>query len=132
MNCRELSEMTFKTAVCLDPDIIKSSSAKYPKDLGSWGLDESKLEELIRHLKKLKVEIKIFDLNEDEFPKFKGESLVELELRSDNANSRKVKDVLKRVKAFPLEEHHIINVRRKPKRQEEFLDPNKKKNKKVC
>jgi len=122
MNCRESSIIAFKTAISLDPNLICLSSTKYPKDLGSWGLDESKLDELIRHLKKLKVELKVYDLNEDEFPKFKGKSLVELELHSDVQNKSKVLDVLRRIRAFPLEQYHVVNQRRKPKREEEFLD----------
>lgn len=85
------------------------ASAKYPKDLGSWGLEENKIEELRRHLSRLVVELKIYDLNEEEFPGLKGKNLVEIEINSDSKSSRKAIDVLKRLKAFPLEEHHVSN-----------------------
>lgn len=85
------------------------ASAKYPKDLGSWGLDETKIEELKRHLSRLTVELKIFDINDEEFPEFTGKNLVEVEINSDNKSSQKAIDVLKRLKAFPIEEHHISN-----------------------
>lgn len=124
MNCKETAILAFRAAVSLDPSLVRCSSTKYPKDLGSWGLDETKLDELIRHLKKLKVEIKVYDLNEEEFSKFKGKSLVEVEINSDVPSSKKAIDVLKRIRAFPLEEHHITNLKRKPKQKEEFLDDN--------
>jgi hypothetical protein len=119
MNTREMAYVALKTALYLDPSLSKSASSKYPKDLGSWGLEESKLDELKRHLSKLKVELKVFDLNEEEFPGLKGKNLVELELRSDAANGKKVVDVLKRIKAFPIEQHHITNVKQKKTSDEE-------------
>jgi hypothetical protein len=85
------------------------SSSKYPKDLGSWGLEESKIEELKRHLSRLTVELKIFDLNEEEFPGLAGKNLVEVEINSDQKSSQKAIDVLRRLKAFPIEEHHVSN-----------------------
>lgn len=123
MNCRDMSDIALKTAAMLDPS-IHLSSQKYPKDLGSWGLDEPKLDELIRHLKNLTVELKVYDINDEEFPTFKGKNLLEIELKSDTKNARKVIDVLKRIKAFPIEEHHITNLPAKKIRlvEEEKLD----------
>ncbi|MDD5650212.1 MAG: hypothetical protein PHF86_07350 [Candidatus Nanoarchaeia archaeon] len=123
MAYNEISDLILKTAYVLDPS-IHLCSAKYPKDLGSWGLDETKLEELKRHLSKLTVELKVYDLNEEEFPKFKGQSLVEIEINSSTSSSKKAMDVLKRLKAFPLEKYHISNFKRKPKQEEEFLNNN--------
>lgn len=121
MNCFKVADILVKTALSLNPN-LHLSSTKYPKDLGSWGMDETNIDELIRHLKRLTVELKIYDIDDEEFPDFKGKNLVEVELKSDQANSKKVLDILKRVKAFPLEEHHIINLKRKKLKTEEFLE----------
>jgi hypothetical protein len=116
MNSKEMSQIVFEAANQIVDELIdmhKESSLTYPKDLGSWGLEESKIEELKRHLKKLKVELKVFDLMEQEFPTLVGKNLIELELKSSTADGRKVVDVLKRLKAFPLEHHHVTNLKRK-------------------
>ena len=91
--------------------ILKQSSAKYPNDLGFWGLDKNKLDELERHLSKMTVEIKVYDLNKDEFPNLDPEKIFELHLKSDSKNSRKVLEELKRMKAFEIEEHHVTNLK---------------------
>lgn len=121
MNCRIIADILVKTALKLSPN-IHLSSTKYPKDLGSWGMDETNIDELIRHLKRLTVELKIYDIDDDEFPDFKGKNLVEVELKSDRASSRKVLDVLKRLKAFPLEQYHVTNLKRKKIKTEEFFE----------
>jgi hypothetical protein len=116
MNSKETSLIVFEIANKIVDQLVdmqKESSLIYPKDLGSWGLEESKIEELKRHLKKLKVELKVFDLMEQEFPTLVDKNLVELELKSNVADGRKVIDVLKRLKAFPLEHHHVTNLKRK-------------------
>jgi hypothetical protein len=117
MNCKKLAQMLFDTAVRLDPS-IKNASSKYPKDLGNWGLDESKLDELRRHLSKLVIELKVYDIDDREFPSFKGKNLVELEVKSDAASAKKAVDVLKRIKAFPIEKYHVVNLRTKKEEKE--------------
>jgi len=121
MNSKEMADILLKTAASIDPS-IHLGSTKYPKDLGSWGIDESKLDELKRHLSKLVVELRVYDINDEEFPTFKGKNLLELEIRSDAKSEQKVIDVLKRIKAFPIEEHHITNLKLKKKPVEEKLD----------
>jgi hypothetical protein len=108
MSCLKISSVLEATASKLDTS-IHLSSEKYPKDLGSWGLDENKVDELIRHFKGITVELKVFDLNEEEFPNLKGKNLVELEINSDKKSEKQAIDILKRLKAFPIEEHHISN-----------------------
>ncbi|MDD5650089.1 MAG: hypothetical protein PHF86_06700 [Candidatus Nanoarchaeia archaeon] len=103
MILKELNSIVKKLAFNLE------TSAKYPKDLGSWGLDETKIEELKRHLSRLTVELKVFDIDDEEFPDFTGKNLVEVEINSDVKSKQKVLDVLKRLKAFPLEQYHIVN-----------------------
>jgi hypothetical protein len=93
------------------------SSIRYPKDLGHWAMEESQIEELKRNLRKLKVELKVFDIGEDEFPTLHGKNLVELELKSSNEDTKNVMSILKKVKAFPIEQHHIINLK---EREEEI------------
>lgn len=122
MNCRDMADVVLKIAAALDLR-IHLSSQKYPKDLGSWGLDEIKLEELKRHLSKLSVELKVYDIDDKEFPTFKGKNLLELEVRSDEKSAKKAIDVLKRIKAFPIEQYHITNLSLKKKKLiEETLD----------
>lgn len=101
-------------------DFDKESSITYPKNLGNWGIEEDKIDELKRHLKKLKVELKIYEIDEDEFPTLHGKNLVEIELKSSTADARKVMDVIRRSKAFHIAKHHIVNLRRKD--LEEKLD----------
>ena len=96
-------------------DIV--ASVAYPKDLGHWAMHEGQIEELKRGLKKLKVELKVFDIGEDEFPTLHGKNLVELELKSSDKDAKSVLSVLKKVKAFPIEQHHIVNLK---KREEEI------------
>jgi len=106
------SKVAFNIAMNLDPEIIRKSSIKYPKDLGSWGLDEKKIDELKRHLSKMKAEIKVFDLDEKEFPTLKDKNLLEVEVKTDSASARKITDILKRTGAFPLEKFHITNLKK--------------------
>ncbi len=103
MDLKQLNSIVKKLAFNLE------SSAKYPKDLGSWGLDENKIEELRRHLSGLTVELKIFDIDDEEFPGFSGRNLVEAEINSDQKSKQKALDVLRRLKAFPIEQYHIVN-----------------------
>jgi superoxide dismutase len=87
------------------------SSSKYPKDLGYWAIEMNKLDELERHLSKLTVEIRVYDIDQSEFPKIDAKTHYELHLKSDAKNSRKVEDELKRMKAFEIEEHHVTNLK---------------------
>jgi hypothetical protein len=112
MICKEIAKITFNSAVYLDPKVIRYSK-KYSEDLGSWGLDENKLDELKRNLSKLKAELKVYELNEKEFPTLKNKELVELEIKSDDISSKKIVEILKKLKAFPLEKHHVINLKKK-------------------
>ena len=117
MKSSEMAQIVLKAAQQLE----KNSSITYPKDLGSWGLEEARLDELKRHLRKLKVELKVFDIAEDEFPTLHGKDYVELELKSSAADAKKAMEVLKRAKAFPIEEHHISNLKER-KDLEEKMD----------
>lgn len=118
----KMSKIVLEAAECLE----KESFSAYPKDLGYWGMEESKIDELVRHLRKLKVSIKIYDLDEEEFPKLSGKNLVELELKSDASSSKKVIDILKRIRAFPIEEHHVSNLKEdKAKEKEHDLEEEK-------
>jgi len=96
-------------------DIV--ASVTYPKDLGHWAMNEDQIEELKRSLRKLKAELKVFDIGKDEFPTLHGKNLVELELKSSDKDAKSVLSVLKKVKAFPIEQHHIVNLK---KREEEI------------
>lgn len=108
MTCLKISSMLEATASKLDSS-IHLSSEKYSVDLGSWGLEENKVDELIRHLKGITVELKIFDFNEEEFPGITKKDIVEVEINSDKKSEKQAIDILKRLNAFPLEEHHISN-----------------------
>ncbi len=123
----------------------KEASSAYPKDLGSWGVESDKIEELKRHLRRFKVELKGTYITKHEFPvlvkkyppgkqeieenkNLKGEdpiesSLLEIELKSNVADEPKVMKVLKALKAFPMEHHHITNLRKKDLEiDEEFFE----------
>jgi len=122
MKCKEMADIVLKAAMNLNSSIVIASS-KYPKDLGSWGIDEIKLDELRRHLSKLTVELKVFDIDDEEFPTFKGKNLMELEIRANQASAKKAEDILKRIGAFHIEQYHVVNLRRKKKdeKEEKFL-----------
>jgi hypothetical protein len=134
-----------KTVDDLIDDILeKDSSIAYPKDLGFWGLESNKIDELKRHFSRFKVELKGTYISKEEFPALvkkyppsqqeidenkdlekKGEeliesSLLEIELKSTAADAPKVMKVLKDIRAFPLEEHHISNL--KKREMEELFD----------
>jgi hypothetical protein len=138
MNIGELTLSLMDAAECLDYEILdKESSITYPKDLGFWGIESSKIDELKRHLSKLKVELKGAYITKDEFPLLvkkypigkqeidenkdlekKGEELIEsrlleVELKTTVGDEPKVLKVLKAIRAFPLETHHITNLKKK-------------------
>lgn len=113
MNSIKLSKIIFNAAVSLDKSLLKYSSSKYPKDLGSWGIKETEEDELRRHLSKLQVELKILDLNEEEFPTLKDKKLLEVEIKVSLKDQRKVLDVLKRMKALSLEKYHVVNLKKR-------------------
>jgi hypothetical protein len=119
MNVNEIVDVVLKTAQNLDPSISKMCSAKYPKHLGFWGLKEDKLDELKRHLSKQTVELKVYDLDTDEFPKL-DKDIVELELKSTAGHAQKVIDILKRIKAFPIEEHHVSNLKEQKSKESHY------------
>jgi tyrosyl-tRNA synthetase len=126
MKINELALTTFKLAQCLHSELEKDSSMKYPKDLGAWGMEAVRLDELKRFLSKLKVELKVFDIEEDEFPDLAAKDLVEVELRSSVSDARKAMDVLRRAKAFPIEKFHVVNLKKKPMKEEKLdSDTNK-------
>lgn len=125
MKINELAVATFKFAQCLESELDKESSMKYPKDLGSWGMEKARLDELRRFLSKLTVELKVFDIEEDEFPDLVSKDLVEVELRSSIKDTRKALDVLRRAKAFPIEKFHVVNLKKKLLKEEK-LDSNDK------
>lgn len=141
-----------KTVDDLIDDILeKDSSIAYPKDLGFWGLESNKIDELKRHLSRFKVELKGTYISKEEFPALvkkyppsqqeidenkdlekKGEeliesSLLEIELKSTAADAPKVMKVLKDIRAFPLEEHHISNLKKREMEElfeeESSIDP---------
>ena len=95
------------------------ASVIYPKDIGHWAIEQAQLDNLKRDLRKLKVELKVYDIEEDEFPTLHSKDLFELELKSSDEDARKVVGILKKLKAFPIEEHHIVNLRTREKEIEE-------------
>jgi hypothetical protein len=138
MKTEDLTLRVIKAAEYLDPEFFdKESSIAYPEDLGFWGLESNKIDELKRHLRKLKVELKGAYITKDEFPALvkkyppsrqeivenkdlerKGEeliesSLLEIELKTTVEDEPKVTKILKAIRAFPLEEHHITNLKKK-------------------
>jgi len=115
MNYKEMSKITIRAAEILD----KKIASKYPVDVGYWALEEDKIDELKRHLSKLKVSLAVYELDEKEFPTLKNKNLVEIQIRSDVKSEDKALDVLKRAEAFELEQHHITNLKQKDK--EEYL-----------
>jgi len=119
MKANELADIILKTAQNLDPSISKLCSAKYPKHLGFWGLKEEKLDELKRHLSKQTVELKVYDIDAEEFPKL-DKDIVELELKSTASHAKKVIDILNRIKAFPIEEHHVSNLKEQKSKESQY------------
>jgi hypothetical protein len=96
-------------------ELIHEATNQYPIDLGTWAIKKSDIEEFKDELSETVSELKAFELDREEFPTIKP-NFIELEIKTNAKDKKKVIELLKDFDSFELEKFHLVNLEEKVKR----------------